>query len=192
MTTYEVYLLLHIAAAIVWIGAAFMMVLLVTRARLERDAARMWTFAREGEWLGLRLFLPANLVVLVSAVLLVHEGDWGYDALWIRLGIAGFAASFIAGALFFGPGWGRAGRLAAREGLDAAPVETAVGRLLFGAWLDVGWLLGIVFVMTVKPEPHEWGALAVTAAIPVAFGLAGAGLSRSPAPGSEHVAAPSS
>jgi hypothetical protein len=128
---------------------------------------------RDGEWLGLRVFLPANLIVLVSAVLLVHEGHWGYGQLWVRLGVVGFAASFLAGASFFGPGWGRIERRATRDGVVAQSVESALRRLFIASWLDVGWLLGIVFVMTVKPTSSEWAALVVAAAIPVGFGIVG-------------------
>lgn len=174
MSAYELYLLLHIGAAMVWVGAAFTMVLTATRATLAHDRDRMRGLVKDGEWLGLRLFLPANLIVLVSAVLLVHEGQWGYGPLWIRLGVLGFAASFLAGALFFGPGWGRIERHAAREGGDARGVESALRRLLFGSWLDVGWLLAVVFVMTVKPGGDEWVALGVAAAIPIAFGVVAA------------------
>lgn len=159
----------HIGAAMVWVGAAFSLVLIATRARRARDDDRVAALVRDAEWLGLRLFLPANLIVLVSAVLLVHEGHWGYGQLWIRLGVLGFAVSFVVGAVFFGPGWGRVRRHAAREGMTAPSVESAVRRLLFGSWLDVGWLLGIVFVMTVKPVRGEWVALGVAAAIPIVF-----------------------
>lgn len=180
MSAYELYLLLHVAAAIVWIGAAFVIVLLSTRARAARDAARLTAFVEEGEWLGLRVFLPANIAVLVSAVLLVHEGRWGYDPLWIQLGLAGFAVSFLSGAVFFGPGWRRVARRAAAEGVGAPAVASDVRRLLFGAWLDVGWLLAIVFVMTVKPEAGDRDALAVAAALPVVFALLGLALLRTP------------
>ena len=155
MSSYDAYLMLHITAALVWVGTAFAMVLLATRATMARDAERVTGFIRDGEWLGLRVFVPASLIVLVSAVLLVHEGRWGYGQLWIRLGVVGFAASFLAGATFFGPGWGRIQRRADREGTAAPSVETALRRLLVGSWFDVGWLIAIVFVMTVKPQPHE-------------------------------------
>lgn len=180
MSAYELYLLLHMVAAIVWIGAAFVILLLATRARATRDRARIAAVVEDGDWLGLRLFLPANVVVLVSAILLVHEGGWGYGALWIRLGLVGFAVSFLSGALFFGPGWGRLRRDG--DEIGAAAVEAEMRRLLFGAWLDVGWLLAIVFVMTVKPTSGEWHALAVAAAIPLAFALVALALLRNPEP----------
>ena len=37
--------------------------------------------------------MRANLLVLVSAFLLVEEGNWGYGTLWIHLGFAGFVVS---------------------------------------------------------------------------------------------------
>ena len=100
MSAYEIYLLFHIGAAIVWIGSAFVVALLATRATVGRDPERLRTFVHEGEWLGPRVFLPSNLAVLASAILLVHEGHWSYGQLWIQLGIVGLATSFLLGALF--------------------------------------------------------------------------------------------
>ncbi len=171
MSAYELYLLLHVAAAMVWIGAAFLLVVLATRARASRDPARVGVLVEDAGWLGTRLFLPANLLVLVSAVLLVREGSWGLGALWIRLGLVGFVVSFLTGALFFGPGWGRMARLAEAGGIGSPVFEARLRRLLLGGWIDVGWLLAIVFVMIVKPTSGRWSALAVAAAIPIVFTL---------------------
>lgn len=169
MTTYELYLVLHIGGAIAWMGAGLVMVLLGLRATLARDGVQAVAFARDSEWLGLRLFLPSNLLVLASALLLVHEGDLGFDQLWIRLGIAGFAVSFLTGALFFAPGWGRVRKIAESEGADSPAVQAAMRRLALGARLDLCLLFAVVFVMTVKPTSGEHGALAVAAAILAAF-----------------------
>src|SRR5262249_42391439 len=121
MSAYQLYLILHICSAIIWIGAGFLMTLLVTRAHAARDRARVRALVDDGAWLGLRVFLPANLIVLVSAVMLVHEGGWTYHPLWIRLGVLGFALSFLTGAMFFGPGWSR---LAKDDGSDERLLPT--------------------------------------------------------------------
>src|SRR5262245_34514769 len=167
MTRYELYLLLHVMAAIVWVGAAFTMAFLETRAQRAGSATRVVGLAREAAVLGPRVFLPANVIVLVSAVLLVREGPWGFDTLWIELGLAGFVVSFLMGALFFGPGWSRVGRVIEREGIASPEVPARIRRMLFGSWIDLGVLLAVVFVMTVKPANGETGALAIAAAIPV-------------------------
>jgi hypothetical protein len=119
---------------------------------------------------------------------LCRPTSWGYEQLWIRLGLGGFAVSFLAGALFFGPGWGRTRRRAVRDGLGDPGVDAAVRRLLFGSWLDVGWLVAIVFVTTVKPTRSEWKDLVAMAAIPLVFGLVAARLLRRPARPSPSVA----
>jgi uncharacterized membrane protein len=172
MSRYDLYLAIHIVAAMVWVGTAFAMVTLATRAVVARDRDRVMTFVREGDWLGLHVFLPTNVLVATSAALLIREGGWGYGQLWIRLGLLGFAVSFVVGVAVFAPGWGRVLRTA-RNGAGTPDVEPAVRRLLMVSWLDLGWLLSIVFVMTVKPASGEWTALGVAAAIPVVSGLLG-------------------
>ena len=167
MNRYELYLLVHVAAATIWVGAAFAMAILETRASLSASAARVVALAREAAFLGPALYLPANLLVLVSALLLVHEGSWGYDTLWIQLGLAGFVISFLMGALFFGRGWAQIGKLVAEEGVDSARVHAGIRRMLVGSWVDLGVLFGVVYVMTIKPAAGDMAALVVLAAIPV-------------------------
>jgi hypothetical protein len=167
MTAYELYLLLHVTAAIAWVGAAFLMVVLMTRASCAHASSRAVALAGDSEWLGLRLYLPANAVVLVSALLLVREGPWTLDMLWIGLGIAGFALSFAIGATVFGPGWARVGKLAHDEGADSPSVRARLQRLIVVSWLDLGILLAVVFVMVVKPTGDERATVALALAIPV-------------------------
>jgi hypothetical protein len=166
MSAYELYLALHIGGAILWVGAAFALALLTTRARLAADAERAAGFAVDAEWLGLRLFLPLNLLVLGSAVLLVQDGGWGWGELWIQLGLAGFAISFVAGFAVLAPGWARVVKLVGAEGAASAAVRARISRLLLVSWLDVGVLAGVIFVMAVKPTGGEVGGLVAAGAIP--------------------------
>lgn len=168
MSRYELYLLLHIGAAMIWVGAAFAMAILETRASLAGSPARVVALAREAAFLGPWLYLPTNLLVLVSAFLLAEEANWSYGTLWIQLGFAGFGLSFLIGALFFSRGWARIGALVADVGVDSPRVHAPIRRMLVASWLDVGVLLAVVFVMTVKPSQDDTVALAVVAALPVA------------------------
>src|SRR5262245_3628615 len=122
MAAYELYLLLHVVGAIVWVGAALLMALLGTRAILAAEPSRVTAFAGDSEWLGLRLFLPSNLVVLASGILLVQEGKWSYGPLWIKLGLIGLGISLVIGAAFFGPGWSSVGKLIDRAEADPIAV----------------------------------------------------------------------
>ena len=173
MTGHQIYLLLHVLGAIFWVGTGVGMAVLASRVAAAGVPERMLEFARDSEWLGLRVFLPSNLLVLASGVLLVHEDGWGYDPLWIRLGVAGFALSFVTGAAVFGPQWPRLVELAEAEGIAAPRARQRLRRLLFASYVDLGVLLAVVTAMTLKPGPSDGAALALVAALPVSGAVAG-------------------
>jgi hypothetical protein len=174
MSAYDVYLFLHLTAAAVWIGAGFLEAVLGTRIVLSGDPGRRLDFAREAEWLGLRVFMPASLATLVFGVLLVVEGPLAFSDLWIVLGFVAIGLSTEIGMGFFGPGWSGTTRLAAAEGPDAPGVQARTARLLAFAWVDLGLLLGATWVMALKPTSDDLGALAIAAAIPVGATALGA------------------
>ena len=65
VATYETYLLLHVVAAVVWLGGGLTLSILGTRIAKQRDASRMVAFARDAEWVGNHVFVPAGLLVLL-------------------------------------------------------------------------------------------------------------------------------
>lgn len=174
MARYDVYLFLHVGAAVVWVGAAALMCLLGLRVDARAGDERRRVYIRDSEWLGVRLFLPSSLLTLVFGVLLVHEGPWTYGNLWVALGVGALAASTFLGVLVFGPGWARAAKLAESETPGSPALSARLGRLLLAGWLDLGLLLAAVWLMVVKPTSGDTGALVVAGAIPavaVAVGL---------------------
>jgi hypothetical protein len=42
------------------------------------------------------------LTVVVCGILMVVDGPWDFGALWIVLGLAGYAATFVTGAFILG------------------------------------------------------------------------------------------
>jgi hypothetical protein len=103
MTRYELLLFLHVAAAIVWLGAATVVQFLAVRAERSRESAELHRIASDAEWLAMRLFVPASLAVFVFGLALVFDGPWAFDQLWIVLGLVGYAFSFFVGILFLSP-----------------------------------------------------------------------------------------
>lgn len=114
----------------------------------------------------MRLFTPASLLALAFGFLLVQEVPWSYDELWIDLGLAGFAITFLLGFFFLGPESGRLAKLIDAEGPGSPNVRARIRRILFVSRLDLGSLYAIVWIMAVKPSAGDEGALAVAAAIP--------------------------
>jgi uncharacterized membrane protein len=165
MNRYEIYLWAHIAAVVVWLGGGLMLSILGARVMRTSDPVRMAGFARDAEWVGMRLFTPAALVALIFGFLLVQEGPWSYNELWIDLGLAGFAITFLLGFFFLGPESGRIAKLIDAEGPASPAVRARVKRILLVSRLDLGSLYAIVWIMAVKPSAGDEGALAVAAAI---------------------------
>ena len=99
MTRYDVFLFLHILSVILWVGAGTTLGLLWFHP--DRELRRR--IAPLGEWLGPRLFAPAALGALVFGLLLVHEGHWTFHPLFVQLGLAAFALSFVVNAAVRAP-----------------------------------------------------------------------------------------
>ena len=97
MSYYEILLFLHIGAAAIWIGSAFLFFVLLLHAKRSNDPLLAQRLGANIEWLAKRLFIPASLSVLVLGILLTIEGPWSFDQLWILLGLTGMATSFLVG-----------------------------------------------------------------------------------------------
>jgi uncharacterized membrane protein len=93
--------LAHVAGAIVWLGGGLILSLLGARARQSGDLAVIREFARALSYVGLRVFTPAVLVVLVSGVWLVLvSSEWNFTQLWVLLAIGAFVVAFLIGAVY--------------------------------------------------------------------------------------------
>jgi hypothetical protein len=110
MTLYEFLLFIHVTASIVWIGAGFLSLVLATTYDRESDEAAITRFLHDQEWLAMRLFVPASLIVVVFGIAMVIESDaWTFEYLWIVLGLVGYAATFVTGFFLIRPASERIG-----------------------------------------------------------------------------------
>jgi hypothetical protein len=91
MNRYQLFLFLHIICVIIWLGAGTTLGLLW----LHPDPALRERLGGLGRWLGPRLFAPGAFGALAFGLLLVHEGNWTFNPLWVKLGLTAFAASFL-------------------------------------------------------------------------------------------------
>lgn len=168
MSRYELYLLVHVVAAIVWLGAGLLIQILAARADRVSDEAGLRRVADDSAALSTILFIPASLTVLVMGLLMVFDGPWGFDSLWVSLGLAGYLATFLTGILVMKPGSERLAALFERDG-PAMSEETAreTRRLLVKGGVDTLVLYLVVAVMVLKPTGDDVGLLAVMAALVV-------------------------
>ncbi|HEU4450431.1 MAG TPA: DUF2269 family protein [Gaiellaceae bacterium] len=168
MGRYELLLFLHVATAIIWLGAAMVVQFFAFRAERADDAMEMHRVATDAEWLALRLFIPSSFAVLVFGVLLVLDGPWSFDQLWISLGLAGYAFSFLLGILFLSPESGRIGRLIEAHGPTHGSVTARISRILAVSRFELAVLFAVVLDMTVKPAADDAWFYVLAAAILVA------------------------
>lgn len=149
--TYQLYLMVHVLAAVVWVGGGSVIAILALMADRERDARGMAALAGRAELIGKRVFVPASLVVLVFGILMMIEGDLDWGQFWVIAGLVGFAATFLVGLLYLTPGAKRYAELAAEHGVEHPLAVEHLRRVLLVLRFDAAMLLLIVAVMAAKP-----------------------------------------
>jgi uncharacterized membrane protein len=165
MTAYEFLLFLHIAATIVWLGAASALTLLAFGAARAGDVAAKATVNAHSEYLAVRLFIPAALGTLIFGLLLVAEGSWDFDQLWIVIGLAGFLVSFLTGILYFKPEGERIDELVERHGPTHPEVTRRIDMIEAVGRIELAILFVVVADMAIKPTGDDTGVIIAGIAI---------------------------
>lgn len=150
MTWYELWLFLHVTAAMTWVGGAGMIQVFGVLTKRAADPAKSAFFARSVSWAVLRVLLPASLLVVVSGVGLTESGGWDWGEPFVVFGLLLWAAVSLVAFGFLGREIGKAGARLAAEG----PSPALALRMRNLVWLSralLAVLLLVVFLMTVKP-----------------------------------------
>jgi hypothetical protein len=149
VTWYELWLFVHIAAAMIWIGGAFVAQVLGILAKRSGDPARSAAFGRDLAFVGPKVFMPASLVVVASGILLTENGNWGWSEPFIWLGLVGWAAVSFTAFAYITRAMGRVGARIAAEGPSPA-LGAELGRLVLIARGLILVLFAITFLMVTK------------------------------------------
>ena len=165
MARYDAYLFLHVAGAIIWLGAGFTLSVLAYRASRARDNDALRRLAADSNALSTTVFMPAALTVLAFGLLMVIDGPWGFDQLWIVLGLSGFAATLAIGLLFAKPRTEKIDAMIRRGGAMTPEAALETQKLLIIGRADLVVLYLIVVDMVVKPTGDDVAVLAGMAAI---------------------------
>lgn len=142
MDSRTILLTVHIAAVAGWLGADLLQH--AVSSRLARDSASTaLAWARQQLWLHERYYPAVAVVVVVSGVLLVLDGDWSWSSGFIWVGVA----AVVGGATLGGGGLGSLTKqqVAALEGGDTAGAAAAHRRsALLGIVVTLLPLIAIV------------------------------------------------
>ncbi|MEX2645629.1 MAG: DUF2269 family protein [Gaiellaceae bacterium] len=150
MSWYELWLFLHIAAAIVWIGGAAAIQVFGILTKRAVDPAKTSFFAQNVSFTVMRVFLPSALIVLGSGVGLTVSGDWDWGEPFISAGLLLWGLVALVAFGYLGRATGRAGAELASAGPSPA-IALRLRNLVWFSRVLLGVLAVIVFVMVVKP-----------------------------------------
>jgi uncharacterized membrane protein len=175
MTWYTFFKSIHVIAAVVWVGGAAMIQLFALRIIGTRDGERQAEFAKDVETIGMRTFVPASVVLFLSAIGMMVNLHWSWSQNWIVFGLIVWGLSFAVGAGFLGPESGRIAKVIERDGPSSPEAGARIRRILMVSRVELVLLLGVIWNMVVKPVGQNgwfWGALIVIVAAAAAV-LAG-------------------
>jgi uncharacterized membrane protein len=164
MTWYTFFKSVHVVAAVIWVGGAAMIQAFAFRIVRTGDGRRQAEFSKDTEVVGMRVFIPAALVLLAAGIGMMVNLDWSWSQNWIILGLIAFALSLALGAGFLGPEGGRLAELIEQQGPDTAAVKARIRRILMVSRCELVVLLTVIWNMVVKPTDEAgwfWGMLAV-------------------------------
>ena len=151
MTFYELLVFVHVLMVVVWVGGCVALQVLALRATGAKEPARMAAFSADAEWIGLRVFMPASILLVTFGIWAAIDGDWDFGQAWISIGFAAFLFSFFLGLGFLGPESGRIKTLVEARGLDHPEVTRRTKRILLLSRIELVILVIAIWAMVTKP-----------------------------------------
>jgi uncharacterized membrane protein len=148
---YYVFKMLHVGAAVVWVGGGLFIAIIAVLAELASDDDQLLQIGHWAETVAGRLFPVMSFVVLGFGIAMTSNGDIPYDQFWLIFGLVAWALSAATGILFLGPESKRLNKAAAEHGPKAPEVQARLRRILLVVRVDVALMFLIVFDMVAKP-----------------------------------------
>ena len=166
MDWYSIFKFLHVASAVIWIGGAFIMIMLGVKAVRAKNDVEIVGVVRQVAWAAERIYVPSSVATLVFGLITAGLGNlWG--DLWVILGLAGVVATIALGVTVLTP---RAKTV--EHGFAAGGVTpdiVAVSReILTIAKFDAVLLFTVIADMVLKPGLSDWLILAAMVIVLVA------------------------
>jgi len=150
--TYQIYLAIHVGAAMVWVGGDVTLTTLGIVFERRQEGETLAALGRMGAWIGTRVYTPALFIVIGFGIALTRELHIGYDQFWVIFGLVGWTIAAVVGVGFVGPELGRIDEAARTHGPESEQVAKRVKRLFAIFRFDTALLVLIVLDMTTRPS----------------------------------------
>ena len=151
MSLNEALVVVHIVAVGVVLGGTVTLFLQGLAAMRTGHEAQIVSFTRSSDVLGVLMFAPASVLLLVSGIWAAADAGWSFGDAWISIGFAVWIAMTVVGALFFPKNGQRIRSAIEVQGVQSAE---AAKELRYGAWMAVfqlAILIIAVWAMVAKP-----------------------------------------
>src|SRR5436305_2416782 len=127
---YFVFKMLHVGAAVIWVGGGLFITICAVLAELTNDDDQLLQIGHWAETIAGRLFPAMSFVVLGFGIAMTMNGDIPYNQFWIIFGLVAWALSAATGIAFLGPESKRLNKAAAEHGPKAPEVQARLRRNL--------------------------------------------------------------
>lgn len=148
---YFVFKMLHVSAAVIWVGGGVFITICALLAELTSDDDQLLAIGHWAETVAGRLFPVMSFVVLGFGIAMTENLSIAYDQFWLIFGLIAWALSAATGILFLGPEAKRLNAVAAEHGPKSPEAQARLRRILLVARADVVLLFVIVLDMVAKP-----------------------------------------
>ncbi len=149
--TYQIYLAVHVTAAVIWVGGDITLTTLGIVFERRQDGETLAALGKMGAWIGVKVYTPALFIVLAFGLAMMHEGDVDFGQFWIIFALVGWTIATVVGVGFVGPELGRIDEAAQTHGPTSPEVAARVKRLFMIFRFDTILLILIVVNMAAKP-----------------------------------------
>lgn len=145
----KLLLVIHILAAITWMGAGVTLVLLAIRAKQVEEELRM---IAQMEWIGSRVGGPSVITVLGTGIwMIIRSNAWQFNQAWVLGGLIILVLLFIIGVGFHLPQYRRIRVAIEKYGEGSPAIRTLVKRSFLAAQIEVVMLTFVILLMVFKP-----------------------------------------
>jgi uncharacterized membrane protein len=148
---YFVFKMLHVGAAVIWVGGGIFIAICAVLAELANDDDQLLQIGHWAETIASRLFPAMSFVVLGFGIGMTENLGIPYNQFWLIFGLVAWALSASTGILFLGPESKRLNKAAAEHGPKSPEVQARLSRILLVVRVDVALMFLIVFDMVAKP-----------------------------------------
>jgi len=147
---YQLLLYIHIVSAVIWVGGAFAIQALAIVVSRSEDPNELPRLGRNLELIGMRVFMPAAVVLFAAGALMTIQ-QWSFGNAWIAVSVGLWIVSALSGALYLGPRAKRIAALFQAEGPGSPEARELIGRLFVVSRLELVSFAVIIGLMVFKP-----------------------------------------